>query len=343
MSVVYYTPGHGLIADALIMHGVVRLCASAGAYEGEVVRVGEGFEIRTDCNARGADVLQYLARLAGLYLSRGVVAGLLEKLAATNVNPGAFKAWVTSLSEALGEFDLSTYMRRDHKQVQKEGRSKSKRLHTLYISLSSTYGKYVQEDMKVVDKQYGVCDTCFLTANLGLVFGATAVVHREWDQLDVIFMSPVPAERADFYDVLTIQRLTERYGETRKEMPTLAAPIYWLSTGETLYAVESPMELIVWRTSKKGSFIRSQEASTINLTKLMDFIAEMKREEPQWPKIVKDLAEDEPEILADLAEYVLFGGDPYKVVRELAMWNMKRRNWYNVDRITKVILEGVKI
>lgn len=341
MSVVYYTPGHGVIADALIMHGVVRLCASAGVYDGEVVRAGERFEIRADCDVKDVDILHYLARSAEVYLLRDLATGLLEKLAATNVNPGAFKSWATSLPEAIGEFNLSTYKRQDHKQIEKEGRSKSKKLHTLYISLSSTFGKYVQENMGVVDKQYGVCSTCFLSANLGLIFGATAIVYRSGNKLDVIFMSPVPAERADFYDILTIQRLTEGYGEAHAEMPTLAAPIYWLSTGETLYAIDNPMELIVWRTSRSGNFIRSQEASTINLTKLMDFIAEVKLEVPQWPKIVKEIADTEPEILALLTEYILFGGDPYKVIRELTRWNIRRKNWVDINRIAKVILEKI--
>ncbi len=101
-------------------------------------------------------------------------------------------------------------------------------------------------------------------------------------------------------------------------MPLLAAPLYWLSTGETLYATDADLELVVWRVAKSGNFQRALDAAALNLRRLMEFIADVKYVLDGWPHAAERLVTEAPEVLALLTEYVLYGGDLYAVARSLA-------------------------
>ena len=318
-----YTPGHGLVTDTLIMHGVVRVLAHMGIYDMRVRRLGERYEITFDGKPKkiaDTDIAELMQLSANKYLEEKRAVGPLRKIQQVNINVAArvFGSWVSDLAQAILNADI-TDLTQDHKERRREGRTTSKTLNTLHIALSSVYGKYAQRDYSVRGNlQYGVCDTCFTLANIGLVYGAAALVARKADRHDVIFMSVAPADEIDGRDLLVMQRLTEGYRIVGEEMPLLAAPIYWLSTGETLYATDAELDLVIWRNVRSGNFLRSLDATTINLERLAKFIAEAKHYLRNWPRIVEDLARNAPETLAKLTEYVLFGGDPYAVARELA-------------------------
>jgi len=319
---VVYTPGHGLVTDTLIMHGIVRALAHMGIYDAWVERFGERYRIEFDGRPRKlveTDIGEALLRSAKLYLTEGVLTGPLRKINDTNPNFSAFRSWVSDLAEAVSEADLLDFTP-DHREKRREGRSRSKALTTLHISLSSVYGKYYPRDFSVTEGvQYSVCGTCFAFANVGLAYGATALVAREGNDLDVVLMSVAPVDRVSAVDLLVIQRLTEGYTVLRgRGAPLLAAPMYWLSTGETLYAVDAELDLVVWRVAKSGNFIRSLDVVSIPVDNLMKFVAEIKRRIKAWPRLVDRLMQQAPETLAQLTEFVIYGGDLYSIARELA-------------------------
>jgi len=319
---VVYTPGHGLVADTLIMHGVVRALAHMGIYDAWVERVGERYRIEFEGKPRKlveTDIGEALLRSAKLYLTEGVLKDPLRKINDTNPNFSVFRSWVSDLAEAVSEADLLDFTP-DHRERRREGRSRSKALITLHISLSSVYGKYYPRDFLVTEGvQYSVCGTCFAFANVGLTYGAAALVAREGNDLDVVLMSVAPVDRVAAVDLLVMQRLTEGYTVLRgRGAPLLAAPMYWLSTGETLYAVDAELDLVVWRVGKSGNFIRSLDVVSIPVDNLMTFVAEVKRRVKAWPRLVKTIMQHAPETLARLTEFVIYGGDLYGVIRELA-------------------------
>ncbi|WP_185957802.1 MULTISPECIES: hypothetical protein [Sulfolobaceae] len=88
--------------------------------------------------------------------------------------------------------------------------------------------------------------------------------------------------------------------------------IYALSVGETLYAFDQEgVSALVWRIGKNESSQRALQPQLINVTDLLEKIAHIKVEFPEFPRLLQDL-KGENAILDRLAEFLLFGGDPYK-------------------------------
>jgi len=125
----------------------------------------------------------------------------------------------------------------------------------------------------------------------------------------------IPEDRIEIRDLLIIQRLLEGYmtmgrfsASAPSDIPLLALPLYSLSVGETLAAIESEADVLTWKVAKVGNFIRSLDTALIRLNKLMDFITEVKMLIPEWPRIVSQCFETEDgfTILSELTEVIVF-------------------------------------
>ncbi len=317
------TPGHDLVTDTLIMHGIVRVLAYMGIYDAVVERRGERYIVEFDGWAGKLDKTDLARQIlldAEVYRETRRPVGLLHKINEANINLAVFDNWVSDLSQALLDADLGE-LSEGHREKFEEGRSRSKKLVTLHITLSPLYGRYRQREYSIEEGiQYKVCNTCFSLANIGFMYGAAALIVRRGADKDVILMSPAPADKIDAMDILLLQRLTETYKTIERVggMPLLAAPLYWLSTGETLYVTDADLELVVWRVAKSGNFQRALDAATLNLRRLMEFVADVKYVLDGWPHAAGRLVTEAPEVLALLTEYVLYGGDLYAVARSLA-------------------------
>lgn len=100
MPLELYTPGHSLVTDSLIMHGMVRyLVWAGGARRGSVERIGERFRIIINENVDESKAVRELVRLQGQCVStakKGEAIGLfLRKVWTSNVNEPTFPAWLS--------------------------------------------------------------------------------------------------------------------------------------------------------------------------------------------------------------------------------------------------------
>jgi len=313
-----YTPGHGLVADALIMHGVVRALAHMGIYDAWIERIWENrYRVVFKGESRkliDVDIGESLLRSANLFLTEGTLVGPLKKIFDVNPKISDFREWASDLAQALPYVDLLDLVE-DHKERRGEGCSKSVAHPPLYLPIGPEF-----KDRCTAEEgaHYRVCDTCFTLANLGLVYGATALVVREKSDIDVTFMSLVPTFRALATDVLLIQRMSEGYKLIERPVPTLAAPMYWLSTGETLYDGASEFDLVIWRVVKINGVFKVLNVTTVPAVRLMRFVAEVRVLKREWPKVVERVVGKAPEALAKLAEVVIYGGNTHSVVKQLS-------------------------
>ncbi|MEM4897473.1 MAG: hypothetical protein QXR18_04615 [Pyrobaculum sp.] len=345
-----HTPGHGLLADTLIMHGIVRLLAEMEIYTGAVEREGERYvvEINNGYNlskAKEAESVKTLLQEIDAFpkIKERVRNLMLGKLYDANINPGVFDTWLEDLRNGLGQLDLNVYQgcdhkskynvyqHCDHKSKYKEGKSKYEEgksssrklktvhLTTVYLTFTPIFGKYNVENYIVNEGNYRVCSTCFSLLNLGLLFGVATLVRRGRNERDVVLLTAAPVERVELDELLILQRLTEGSVEINNDIPTAAAPLLWLSVGETLYALDSKMELLVWRVQKAGNNQRAVDYVVTDLSRLLEFVSVLKWHTPRWPRCAESLVDTgNAYILAEMTNYALFGGDYYRISRELA-------------------------
>lgn len=335
-----YTPGHDVVADTLIMHGVVWHLVASGVVEGLVERVGDRYKISFKGEPRAlADIETvelFLFEIARYIKEGEEPVGRLRKIYDANINLSVTKSWFAQLSEALIEAKLDAFTL-DHRARFREGRAASRKLSTVYITLSPVYGKYfIENRVAKENKPFGVCSTCFAYLNLGFLHGVATIVVNTNGGKRVIQLTPAPRGRIPLVDLALLQRLTEGYLIRDLEMPNLAYPLYWLSTGETLYATDEPLDILVWVTEKRGNFQRVTDAMSLDLSRIMDFIAEVKYRTERWPNFVECLASDSPEALAQLAEIVLFGGDEYSIMRTLSRTKCAEE-WGQIDKLAEVL------
>ncbi|MGC8987907.1 hypothetical protein [Infirmifilum sp.] len=339
----FYTPGHGLITDTLIMHGLIRILAGNGVTLGTVRR--EGFRYVIEFNgtnlSKELDFLETLKRETELYLnflekSQNVKSDYentsrklriaykyLKKLDAANIDQNNLNHLLKKLNEKLASLDLETFKRLDHKDEAQEGRAKSKSLITLYLPLSFVYGKYYQKDRVLYDKFYLVCPNCFITSTLGLLFGTAVVNFREGDKKVVYLVTLAPTNEMRIVDVLLLQRLLEKKPiEINVEINVLASILYVLSLGETVYALKNTdFEAIAWKLVRSGNFQRAEKHETVNVGDLLGKIARIKLDFPEFPRFINECLlrdQDGAIILNELAFYLTFGGDKYSVMRRVA-------------------------
>ncbi|MGC9170939.1 MAG: CRISPR-associated protein [Thermoproteus sp.] len=342
----YYTPGHGLVADSLIMHGFVKLVHVSGSLSGRVRRLGERFEMEAD----QVDWDRYreweLHEFVKVAVDRDVDVGPLEDLRRSAIDVAGFPTWKKRLKEALDVlptvFDLSV----DHAERFKEGRRKGGKGYTLYLPISLTFGKYNVVDYSVMDSAYTVCPSCFALATLGYIYGATKVRIGAGNDFVVYNIAAVPGDELNLVDLVALQRLAglvEIWGGERagKGINALGALVYALSFGETVMAVERPIDFVVWRTERSGNNQRAMAEGIYRGRRLLEALARLKLYFPRWPNAVRRLSGD---VLNAVGEYLVFGGDAYAVVRDIVrdLRSDKRGGGgsraFDVEPIAKVLL-----
>ncbi len=348
-----YTPGHNLVTDSLIMHGIVRYLMWAGKTSGTVERVGDRFIIDIDGEITNADEKRAIRQLV-LIQEAGrktlehdeAIIKFFEKIDEANVNKPAFKNWVKSMVVSITGFKtIRIYEDTNHKYARNEGRrSRSKTAITTYLSIGPIYGKYLHSNYSVKENvPYVICSDCFLAANLGLVYGAYVIRINKGDRAHSIMMTLIPTSKAKFTDIALIQRAFElQYDEFNIEIPTIAVPLMALSYGETLYGFEG-LDAVVWVYEKSGNFQRIPSFTVLHVDKLLDAITAIKTEVPQWPRFLKNLSKDDDgvTILTSIAEAILSGNPDeqvYSIVRLIVSYMQKNNIRINVGKIVDALL-----
>ena len=343
-----YTPGHGLVTDTLIMHGIVRLYDVE-----EVERVGDRYRITGDFRRPKATALSLLREELSIYFNNQDAisnSSILGKLMDANVNIAVTSNWMSYLRDALDRTnfgDLASTFTPDHKDDKKEGRSKSKSLYTLYLPLSFIHGKFSQSDYSVEEKEYRVCGACFALANLGLIYGTAVIRYAEGKTTTVTLLSVIPGAKMSRADLLLAQRFVRGKSATlRTELTVKATLLYALSIGETLFSFgkgDYKPQVLIWRLEKVGNFMRSIQPMTFELEDLLEKIGKVKAEYPMFTKLVMELAatDEGAPILDRLAEAIVFGYDEYHVLKEIVSLVEERDRDREKRKLSRGVVEGL--
>jgi hypothetical protein len=221
--IVLYTPGHHLVTDSLIMHGIVRYLMWAGVNIDSVKirRLGDRFaiEIGDSDSIKEDKAKQVLASLQGLF----------EKIDAAILNRPAFREWIRQFLQAITRFysdSVRIYVNYNHKEEGAEGYGRAG-YPTLYLPLGplndcSVIEQVFHKDCYAAKRggfTYKVCYTCFLFANLGLVYGSGVVrIHSNYNNIAdmraiLIMYTLIPANETSMSDVVLVQRTLENNHE----------------------------------------------------------------------------------------------------------------------------------
>ena len=238
-GIVLYTPGHHLVTDSLIMHGIVRYLTWAGVNIDSVKirRLGDRFaiEIGDPDSIKEDEAKQVLLSIqdqavkgvlsgGGVYLTR-----FFEKIDTANLNKPAFREWVRQFSQAITKFNSDSvriYVNYNHKEESAEGYGHAG-YPTLYLPLGplndcSMIEQVLHKDCYAAKREgftYKVCYTCFLFANLGLVYGSGVVrIHTNYNNIAdmravLIMYTLIPPAEASMSDVVLVQRMLENNHE----------------------------------------------------------------------------------------------------------------------------------
>jgi CRISPR-associated protein (Cas_Csa4). len=352
----YYTPGHGIVTDALILHGLLKMLHLRGRFDGYVQIVGGRFLVDVPDGVDLAVLERWELRELLEMAANGIYAGKLRELQLSAIDIAGFKKWASSLLDAYLDlprfFDLSE----NHRESRREGRSRSKKAgggYTLYLPISSVYGKYVGRSYGLKEEAYTACASCFALSTIGYIYGALKLRVERNDGFAVFNFAFIPRSKMSVRDLLLLQRLSGYLWIQKRGAPSslnvAGALIYALSVGETLYAAGGRPAVVVWITERSGNNQRSHRPSVLDVDVPLRFVAELKLEVPQWPVMASFLVSHEPVVLNALGEYVLFGGDAYAVARQMlsALRNPQldaegkeraRKLMKHVEKITNVLL-----
>ena len=325
MAYEIYTPGHGLVTDSLIMHGIVRLYDVS-----EVERVGDRYRILLNSVKPRRDVLSLLREELSIYFNTFYIANtvnssVLGKLIDSNVNISVRHVWMSYLEEAIDKahFDeLMSVYTQDHRDRFNEGRSKSKSLFTLFSSLSFIHGKFSQAKYSVEEKEYRVCATCFSLANIGLIYGTIVFRYDSQDKSSVAMLTIIPADRMTREDLLLAQRFTRGSAiKLKADLSLKAIILYTFSVGEVLFTTNANPLILAWKVENNHVQLRSTGSEVLELNDILRKIAKIKLEYPAFPKLVLDLSKTEEgaTTLHRLADAILTGSDPSVVLKEITM------------------------
>ncbi|MQL56601.1 hypothetical protein [Acidianus ambivalens] len=346
-----YTPGHGIITDTLIMHGLVRIIAANNILHGAVKREGTRYVIEVDNDeiTTNVDFLETLYKETILYTQDNTVKSVykyLSKIDASNINLPYYSNWINYLNKGLEDLDITTFSSPDHKEKLKEGRVKSKKLIALPLPLSFVYGKYFQDNYEVEDKPYSVCLNCYALSTIGLIFGTSIIYNSIGDRKNVNLITLGPSEGMKLIDVLILQRLLEKKPLLFKnDLQILASLLYVLSLGETLYALNEEVEAIIWRLTKQKNFQKANSPAVINVRDLLEKISIIKYYFPKFPKFIDEcLINDDDGAIAlnDLAFYLIYGSeDGYEIMRKISRIVLKLKCNYDISQLGKAIEKAV--
>lgn len=340
-----YTPGHNVFTDTLIMHGLVRILSWIGANEGEVERIGERYKIEVESNdninklLRGTienlkvKSIEDLKVALNIYstLKRADLPSAVKKLHdIRSFNPSATGDWSQALNRGLGELNLTPYTI-DHINDHRYNEGRGKEGKTAYLPLGPIYGKYVSESYTIDEVKYSICLNCFTLSSIGLIYG-TGLVSLEIEQQgkrkwNYYYVTIAPT-KATFNEIILFQGSVEELNISLKGrgrwrsyvaqgVTGLAAMLYLFSYGETVSLFDYPVDILMWGIERGGGgSIRVVELTRVTGKKLLETIARIKYRIPEWPRIAKVVIAKDPTLLHVIAESVIFGTDPYNVIRE---------------------------
>jgi CRISPR-associated protein Csa4 len=331
-----YTPGHGLVTDSLILHGLLKILSWCEVNKGEVSRLGDRFIILLDHEPKCSseiieDLLEEVLILIKEY-NKGYqdaiyVSDRISKINYANINRPVLKNWLNAILDALNKpFNLEVYKDADH--ISKfEKKRRSKNLLTLYLPLSGVYGKYSQEAKIVSEGPYKVCDTCFVVSNIGLIYGTYIIRIAKKQKVNVYYTTLIPKDAIDIRDLYLLQKLTEGYYlpdrvEESVEISLISAPLVAFSQGETIASIEKPhkIQVLTWALQLANNFQRSLGLLMIDYKPLYEFIANIKLKIPSWHLFLTRClvnVDGGETVLTAISEALLFGGDIYGVSRVL--------------------------
>jgi CRISPR-associated protein Cas8a2/Csa4 subtype I-A len=301
------------------MHGIVRYLLWADVYVDSVKirRLGERFVIEIgDPNSIKEDEAKQVLLSIQDQAVKGVLSGgdvyltrFFEKIDAANLNRPAFREWIRQFSQAITKFYFETVkVYEDYNHIESEGRVRAG-YPTLYLPLGPVYGKYNQSNYGAREVPYKVCYTCFLFANLGLVYGTGIIRLEKSNRAKSIMFTLIPTNEMEMIDVVLIQRAFELVHESFVEIdiPTIAVPLIALSIGETLYAFNDA-DVLVWVYEKSGNSLRITQPIHANVSKLLRTLSTIKYYVPEWPRVVHECFlsnDDGPAVLAALTEAII--------------------------------------
>jgi len=331
-----YTPGHGLVTDSLILHGLLKILSWCEVNKGEVSRLGDRFIILLDHEPKCSseiieDLLEEVLILIKEY-NKGYqdaiyVSDRISKINYANINRPVLKNWLNAILDALNKpFNLEVYKDADH-ILKFEKKRRSKNLLTLYLPLSGVYGKYSQEAKIVSEGPYKVCDTCFVVSNIGLIYGTYIIRIAKKQKVNVYYTTLIPKDSIDIRDLYLLQKLTEGYYlpdrvEESVEISLISAPLVAFSQGETIASIEKPhkIQVLTWALQLANNFQRSLGLLMIDYKPLYEFIANIKLKIPSWHLFLTRClvnVDGGETVLTAISEALLFGGDIYGVSRVL--------------------------
>ncbi|MEM0235861.1 hypothetical protein [Thermofilum sp.] len=342
-----YTPGHNVFTDTLIMHGMIRVLSWIGANEGEVERIGERYRISVkngdnvnkllygtlgDLKVKSAEDLKVMLNIYSSMEKEDLSSTVKKFHNVRNFNLSATRNWPADLNRGLEGLNLTPYKIVNHIDHYNERRKQRKKKElTAYLPLGPIYGKYVGESYKIIDASYSICLNCFTLSTLGLIYG-TGIAFLEIRQqrktkLNYYYVTIAPT-KATFDEIILFQRSVEELNiDLREEgrrksnaiqgVTALATMLYLFSYGETVVLFDNPVDILMWgiETERQGP-IRIIELTRVTGKKLLEAIARIKYRIPEYPRIAKVVIAKDPMLLHAIAESVIFGTDPYNVVRE---------------------------
>ena len=323
MAYEIYTPGHGLVTDSLIMHGIVRLYDVS-----EIERVGDRYRILLNSVKPRRDVLSLLREGLDIYFNNKEAisnSSILGKIIDANVNIAVTTNWMSYLEEAIDKANFDNLMSvytQDHRDRFNEGRSKSKSLFTLFLPLSFIHGKFSQMKYSVEEKEYRVCATCFSLINIGLIYGTVVLRYDSQDKSSVAMLTIIPADRMTREDLLLAQRFTRGSAiKLKADLSLKAIILYTFSVGEVLFTTNANPLILAWKVENNRVQLRSTGSDVLELNDILRKIAKIKLEYPAFPKLVLDLSKTEEgaTTLHRLAHVILTGSDPSVVLKEITM------------------------
>jgi CRISPR-associated protein Csa4 len=337
------------------MHGIVRYLMWAGKFSGSVERMGDRFVIDVDGDIRLDDEKRAIKQLvliqeAGRITERNKpITKFFEKINMANVNESAFKNWVRSINNSINSTTIKVYEDTDHRNTRKEGRHGTGA--TTYLPIGPIYGKYEYINYSVRERvQYIICNDCFLMANLGLVYGSYVIRVKKSNRIYSMMMTLIPSGKADLVDIALVQRAFELQFDkfNNADIPTIVVPLLALSFGETLYGFEG-LDAVIWVYEKSGTSQRIPSFTAFNVDKLLNVIATIKIEIPQWPRLLREnfLSEDRATILTDLVEAVLSGNlreQIYSITRSIFSYinqDKDKKRVRSVERILKKLVNAL--
>ena len=322
------TPGHGLVTDTLIMHGIVRLYDVE-----EVERVGDRYRITGDFAKIRKDVISLVRNELGMYFNAAYLgigteifetSAVLGKLLNANVNIAYIRTWLAELEDSIEHADFTDITRvytENHKIDMKEGLRPSRRsdYHTLYTALSYRNNLRIEG---IVEKSYQVCDYCFLLSNLGLIYGAAVLRYSYENRNTATMLTIIPAARMGREDLLLVQRfLRGRAMRLKVDLSMKAAVLYAFSVGEVLFTSNANPMTLVWRVEKTGGELMPITVITFPLNGFLRKLAKIKLRYPEYVDLVKELAvtNEGASVLDTLADVLLTGSDPASVIGKITV------------------------